>query len=300
MTLLRAAVSALVLILALTLTTHAQAPAVEEVAATLEQAADLAEGGDVDGARALLRTLDAVQLADGGEMRLEPEGWLALLEASPDEAAATLREAAARLRDPTPLPADARDRLETILARREFQPVQPSVWDRLARWLLEWFARILDAPGVSTVGSLAQWVLAIGSGIVVVGVLLFFLRGLRRNVVEGEAAETLAGEIPRHAAEAQQRAANAASSGDFREAMRLLYLAALLHLDEVGLLRFDRALTNREVLASVAADAPLRRQLAPVVSQFDRVWYGHAPFGQQEFEVAAEQLDALRAMGRPS
>jgi hypothetical protein len=82
--------------------------------------------------------------------------------------------------------------------------------------------------------------------------------------------------------------------------MRLLYLAALLHLDEVGMLRFDRALTNREVLASVAADAPLRRQLAPVVAQFDRVWYGHAPFGQAEFEAVAQQIRDLRAMERGS
>lgn len=301
----RALVVAVALCIAAVASTQAQAPSVEEVAATLEEAANLAEAGDTAGARALLASLESVRLDEGGEMALEPEPWLRLLDDAPDEAAERLRATASALREPdAALPDDARSQLERVLARPEFRPIEPTLWERVSTWLWETFVRILgrilNLSGADVAGNLSAWVLALASGAIVVGVLLFFLRGLRRSVVEGEAFEQVPGEVPRYAGEAQQRAAEAAGAGNFREAMRLLYLAALLHLDEVGMLRFDRALTNREVLASVAADAPLRRQLAPVVAQFDRVWYGHAPFGQAEFETVAQQIRDLRAMERGS
>jgi hypothetical protein len=301
----RALVVAVALFLTAVASTYAQAPSVEEVAATLEEAAALVAEGDTAGARMLLASLESVSLDKGGEMALQPEPWLRLLDDAPGEAAERLRAAASALREPdAALPDDARSQLETVLARPEFRPVQPTLWERVSTWLWETFVRILgrilNLSGADVAGNLSAWILALASGAIVVGVLVFFLRGLRRSVVEGEAFEQVLGEVPRYAGEAQHLAAEAAGAGNFREAMRLLYLAALLHLDEVGMLRFDRALTNREVLASVAADAPLRRQLAPVVAQFDRVWYGHAPFGQAEFEAVEQQIRDLRAMERGS
>ncbi|MGH2543163.1 MAG: DUF4129 domain-containing protein [Ardenticatenaceae bacterium] len=272
----------------------------EEIARRLEEAAALLEEGDQTGARRLLASLDGVRLAGGDEMALESAVWERLVEQNPGDAPAHLRAAAASLRAPqTELPPDARARLERILSRPEFRPVPPSLWERLVRWLVQQLALLERVPGLATVGDLLTWTIALFSGVIVGAVLLIFIRGLRRNVVVEEEARILPGAIPTDAGEAQEYAAEAAKAGNFREAMRLLYLAALLHLDEVGLIRFDRALTNREVLATLSGSSMLHSLLAPVVGQFDRVWYGHAPFGQTEYEVVQRQIEALRAVPPP-
>lgn len=279
---------------------HAQAPTVEEVARQLEEAAALLDAGETGEARTLLENLTHAHLDDGQEAPLASATWLTLLDEQPTEAAESLRAAAEALRaPPTDLPADARARLEAVLARPEFQEAQPSLWERFLMWLEDWLFRNL--PNLDNAEGLRQlltWTLVIVSSLVVAWVLFSFLRGLRRSVLDSEEELTGLGDIPLHASEAQQRASEAAQAGDLREAMRLLYLAALLHLDEVGLIRFDRALTNREVLSSVAHNPSLQGLLAPVVAQFDRVWYGHAPFEQADFERVSGQIEQLRTMER--
>lgn len=271
--------------------THAQTPTVAEAIATLEAAADALENGNSNEAETLLGSLRAVMLANGKTINLADEAWDAVVAQPPEVATVMLRELAQRLRNPqTTLPDDSRQRLEEVLARPEFQDAQPTLLDRFLRWLSE---ILPDAsPDVRGLVDTAVGVF----GVLVIGLLVFFVvRMVRHNWREGESLESF-GEIPIHATEAQAKATSAAGAGDFREAMRLLYLAALLHLDEVGLLRFDRALTNREVLATVVNRIPLYTALSPVVTQFDRVWYGHAPFGASDFEQMQGQIEQLRQM----
>ncbi len=68
-------------------------------------------------------------------------------------------------------------------------------------------------------------------------------------------------DLPRSAAEARQQAFAAAQSGLYRDAVRRLYLAALLQLAEHDLIRYERSLTNREVLVHVPNDSPIRPHL---------------------------------------
>lgn len=271
--------------------THAQTPTVAEAIATLEAAAEALENGNADEAEQLLGSLRAVTLENGTTINLADEAWEALIEQPPQVAATTLRDLAQRLRDPqTALPDDSRQQLEEVLARPEFQDAQPTLLERFLRWLSE---ILPDAsPDVRGLVDAAVGVF----GVLAIALLVFFVvRMVRHNWREGETLESF-GEIPIHATEAQAKATTAAGAGDFREAMRLLYLAALLHLDEVGLLRFDRALTNREVLATVVNRTTLHSALSPVVTQFDRVWYGHAPFGASDFEQMQGQIEQLRQM----
>jgi hypothetical protein len=271
--------------------TFAQTPTVAEAIATLEAAATALEAGNPEKAEQLLGSLRAVTLENGTTINLADQAWETLVEQPSEVAAATLRDLAQRLREPqSTLPDDSRQRLEEVLARPEFQDAQPTLLERFLRWLSE---LLPDAsPDMRGLVDAAVGVF----GVLVIGALIFFVvRIVRHNWREGETLESF-GEIPIHATEAQAKATSAAGAGDFREAMRLLYLAALLHLDEVGLLRFDRALTNREVLATVVNRTPLHAALSPVVTQFDRVWYGHAPFGAADFERMQGQIEQLREM----
>jgi len=67
-----------------------------------------------------------------------------------------------------------------------------------------------------------------------------------------------------------------------------------LWLEERGVLRYDRTLTNREVLEAVPTGSPLRGRLAPVVQTFDRVWYGFDEIDQAAFDAFRQQVAGLR------
>jgi hypothetical protein len=67
-------------------------------------------------------------------------------------------------------------------------------------------------------------------------------------------------------------------SGRFREAVRCLYLAVLMRLDDAGLVYFDRYQTNWEHLRRIeASNAPAEVRYRFLTQEFDHVWYGERP-----------------------
>jgi hypothetical protein len=85
-----------------------------------------------------------------------------------------------------------------------------------------------------------------------------------------------------------------AIAGDYRVAVRLLYLSTLLLLEERKLLCYDRTLTNREYLGQVADNPSLGEALRPVVDTFDEVWYGQVEPDAGGYEAYARQVDRVR------
>jgi hypothetical protein len=98
------------------------------------------------------------------------------------------------------------------------------------------------------------------------------------------------------AGEAARQAGDIAREGDYRRAARLLYLSALLWLDESGRLPYQRALTNREHLDRLAGSPALREAMRPVVETFDRVWYGETPLDAAGFAIYEQQVKTLREL----
>ncbi len=94
------------------------------------------------------------------------------------------------------------------------------------------------------------------------------------------------------------------AAGDQREALRALSRACLVLLDARGMLRYDEARANGEVLRE------LRRQgrgpavletLRPVVRAVDRSWYGFLPVSNDEFTAVLDQSRRFRdaVVGEP-
>ena len=79
---------------------------------------------------------------------------------------------------------------------------------------------------------------------------------------------------PATAAEARKQASTQAQSGDYRGAVRSLFLSALLHLRENDMLHYLDSHTDRGLLASLPTQSPAHLYLQPVVETFERVWYG--------------------------
>ena len=108
---------------------------------------------------------------------------------------------------------------------------------------------------------------------------IFFIRQIRMNLITEVREADPESEIAEVGTEkaALERAETAAAASDFREALRFLYLSAVLHLQEQGLLPYDRSLTNREYLRHAQANLDLQDSLRPIITLFDEVWYGHKP-----------------------
>jgi hypothetical protein len=85
-------------------------------------------------------------------------------------------------------------------------------------------------------------------------------------------------------------------AGDLRGAAQALFRWMLLGLHRTGRLEFDPALTNREHLARLRADAGVRAVFDRLCRQFELVWYGVQPLASEE--LAAFRAECQRLAGR--
>jgi hypothetical protein len=246
----------------------------------------------------------SVRVSDSASVSVD-NSWLrdALKNAEPDLPAIAERLGAiidALAQPPSAAPADARERLAQILDRPPFKRDAPSPppgwWSDFWRWVgraLESLFRPIGRISPGT-GNTIAWLFGIVGVVLLVGVIVYMVRGLRRGMVADARAADDDPEANLTAKTALDQASGLARGGDYRTAVRYLYLSALLWLDERNILRYDRALTNREYLEQVRANPDLRARMAPIVETFDRVWYGHLPIDADSFATYQEQVEALR------
>lgn len=181
--------------------------------------------------------------------------------------------------------------------------------ETLFRKIGDWFSNLMPKGGpsggmmggVPVVTNLVIWVL-------VAAVAAFFIFMIASIAYKKRKAETAANEgglleddeVNRSADEWLTQADKLANEGRFREAVRCLYLASLIRLDEARILRFERHETNWEHLYRYK-DAPGRLpafDLTPLTQQFDQIWYGFNTEGmpdvvwfRSEYQIL---LDAIR------
>ena len=110
-------------------------------------------------------------------------------------------------------------------------------------------------------------------------IVIFFIKQIQLNIirnVDADESEIIVDEVQTEKA-ALSRADAAIESDDFRGAIRYLYLSAVFHLQENGILPYDKSMTNREYLQQTDIDDTLQTALAPAITVFDEVWYGYKP-----------------------
>lgn len=184
--------------------------------------------------------------------------------------------------------------LQGILSRPPFAETRTDNWlQALVRQIEEVLARLFSdtAQGVFD----ARDLLILLGVLTVAIVLVYFLRNLRRNLVAEEALPPVLTERDaRTPAEAFENAQRFINAGDYRSAIRQLYLATLLILDQRGRLKYDPTLTNREYLRQAAQDPRTFTALEPIVETFDRAWYGFEPISAQEFEKYRQHVEQVQ------
>jgi hypothetical protein len=187
--------------------------------------------------------------------------------------------------------------LQEILARPEFQweesqpLVIPNWLDRILNWLDQLTNRVVNAT------------LQYGRiPLIITAVLLFLLslffisRSLSRSLVQETQLDVEGSESDdlMTSKGAFKRAENLSMQGDYRNAIRYLYLSSLLVLDEQGVMRYDRSRTNREYLRSVSSRPELAKPLRDVIEVFDRTWYGFEDVDENTYQSYVEHVEELR------
>jgi hypothetical protein len=189
--------------------------------------------------------------------------------------------------------------LQEILARPEFQWTETETVTA-PNWLqkiIDAFATFMERLAVYILNTLyyGRVPLIIAAVIILIVSLYFISRNLSRSLVrDAQLAAEAGGDELLSSSSAMQRAQVLSTQGDYRTAIRYLYLSSLLTLDEQGLLRYDRSRTNREYLRSVAAKPILANPLRSVIDLFDRVWYGFEEVDEKTYQAYVAHVEKLR------
>ena len=250
-------------------------------------------------------TVTAVEFPDGSVAAVDPSYLVTLLQAEPPdlERLVALMDTLLKAHEEFPrrvFTAQDVDPLKKILARPEFQwqeaqPAQNPAW--LQR-ILDAIAGLMErlAYGVQN-GVYYGRVPLIAVAVIVFLLSLFFItRNLSRSLVrEADLANGNGDDdILLTSQGAMQKAQSLSTQGDYRNAVRYLYLSSLLILDEHGVLRYDRSRTNREYLRSVSSKPGLAKPLSDVIDVFDRVWYGFDAVDDETYQSYVKHVDELR------
>jgi hypothetical protein len=195
-----------------------------------------------------------------------------------------------------------RERLSQVLSRPEFKKGQPvEDWlRRVVQWLRERLGFLFPSGTTRVVSGALSGILYVLAGATLLVVSIFLVRTAlplftrdRRASRPQASVGTARHETPESLlalADARTRA------GDLRGAVQALFRWMLLGLHRSGRLEYEPALTNREHLARLRADAGILAAFERLCQQFERVWYGFHPVAPEEF--ATFRAECQRLAGR--
>ena len=207
---------------------------------------------------------------------------------------------------------ETRAKLRQILSRHEYHEKEESrvsafvkrVRDKVFGFIAElWqaFWRLLGKVfGSSAQGSIISKILMLA----VLGAFVYLIVRLamqieprrkagRKRTILGEEVEANA--TPGDLFEA---AMSAARAGDFRAAVRKLYISLLYELSERDLIELEDSATNHEYLARLSSFGALVPPMREMTDRFDLTWYGLLPTSQEEFSVYLARFNEARERAR--
>jgi len=189
-----------------------------------------------------------------------------------------------------------RARLDQILKRHEFRFVREGAesepfWDQLLDRLWQWVAGLLDRAGNHPkLTNFLRWGIVIVLGLILLAWLAHTLTHVSHRRFPAPAGDVRAAPARDWIQEAQ----SAAARGEYRDAIRIIYGAAVLALGEAGAWQVDPSRTHREYARLIPADSLRRPHLIALTDCFERVWYGRAQASARDYEAALAELESLR------
>lgn len=178
------------------------------------------------------------------------------------------------------------------------------MFDALSRWLKKTDEQTAKMPVGTTLFDFLTPIVWIVFGAAVVAFLAWALitfAGILRLKAKQAGGLIEEDEPERTADEWLTKAAELERQGEFRLAVRCLYVATLIRLDEGNVARFRRWETNWEHLHRIDGSPrkPAGYSIRPATEKFDVVWYGHQVEGKSDVELFRDWYrEAMSAMGR--
>lgn len=193
-----------------------------------------------------------------------------------------------------------RETMAQVLAGRDFRDLeQPSVRDSVLERVNNWLNHLLDSATrlrarSAWIGRLLVWGFILAVCVALVWALLQLERKWRVRLVPDDRT------LPSPNAPSERNwqlwledARRAAAAGMWRDAIHLVYWAAVARLESRRLWPADRARTPREYLALVAPEDPRRAGLAALTGSFERTWYGGRAAAESDYRHAEALASSL-------
>jgi hypothetical protein len=188
--------------------------------------------------------------------------------------------------------------LKEILDREEFNAQEPkaSFWSRQIQRLISYL------PAVPRwLGTVLQWLFYPAALLVIFLALILILKRFRklpsRKRDYGVTVE------PQSRADPELIKIEAhkwSQKGDYRQAIRCLFLSLLLYLDKMGLLTYDPGKTNGQYLGEVHKGmAKEAETFASLTLLFERKWYGMEESSEQDFYQYEQAFASLIGLANP-
>lgn len=164
---------------------------------------------------------------------------------------------------------------------------QPSAWDRFWEWFWDKFGRLYSTEGGEKLINTIFILLA-------AGVLIFFvyrLTGMNRTGLFGRKGtagiDYSTEEENIHTINFEESLQKAIDDGNYRMAVRLLYLQSLKHLSDRELINWQINKTNIAYMQELAG-SPYQQDFDKLTLQFENNWYGDLPITVTEFTGVRE------------
>jgi hypothetical protein len=195
----------------------------------------------------------------------------------------------------------AHAKLDEILKRREFRSVhvasaEEDLWDRLLDWLWKLADKLFDRVGSHPDATrVFLWGVVIALGIVFLGWLIYSIANVPFSTLSFRRKQLPAPEEEPAGTwnEWVQQASAAAACGDYREAVRIIYGAAVRRIAESGAWQVDPARTHREYVRLLPPDSVQSPRFLAITSCFELVWYGSAEASATDYEAVLAELESL-------
>jgi hypothetical protein len=191
-------------------------------------------------------------------------------------------------------PEAIRRKAEEVVARPDYQldsglnEESLSLWLTLLSWVLRpiiWLFEAMDGMPLF-LRILVIIVLGIALVALAVHIVWTLIAALRPGAV-GRLGSTVTRQQPTDPRKLEDEAERAAAEGEHLDAIRLLFRAALLRIEQAEQRKLRIGMTNRELLRRYSASA-LGEPLQLFVETIDRKWYGKQSCEPSEYERCRE------------
>jgi len=161
--------------------------------------------------------------------------------------------------------------------------VSPSLWDRFWRWFWNLFGRAFS--NAASGGTFKYILIALGAAAIIFAIIK--LAGMDLKMILTGKSKSI--ELPFtesleniHEISFEEEIEQAINKGNYRLAVRLLYLKSLKKLSDAGRIKWQPDKTNSEYLNELINPAQ-KNSFRSLTYQFEYVWYGDFPVDKDGF-----------------